>query len=220
MNDLRNFFKGNAEGHLITKWDHYFDIYDRHFSRYRNKELLILEIGIYHGGSLDMWRDYFGPQCKVVGMDINPDCTRLAKEGIEIIIGDQEDRAFLAELAKKLPPIDILIDDGGHTMPQQINTYEMLYNLVKPDGVYLCEDLHTSYWPSYSSAYKAPHSFIEYSKKLIDQLHAEHAQGATDMSFAATTQSLHFYDSVLVLEKQPKAAPEPIVVKKFLPEAG
>ncbi|WP_088890484.1 glycosyltransferase [Leptolyngbya ohadii] len=209
MNDLQLYFESNDK-RLIHKWTHYFEIYDRHFSRFRNTDVCILEIGVYHGGSLQMWRNYFGPYAKIIGVDIDPRCKELEEEGIEIIIGDQEDREFLASLRSKLPPVDILIDDGGHTMRQQIITFEELFPLVKEDGVYLCEDLHTSYWQEYGGGYRNPNSFIEYSKAFIDQINAWHSCDPGSFRVNDVTRSaycLHFYTSVLVIDKRSIAAP-------------
>src|SRR4029077_4961037 len=113
MNDLELFFRKNT-GRLIHKWNHYFEIYERHFARFRGTPVQIVEFGVSQGGSLQMWRDYFGPQASIVGVDINPECKRFEEAGVRIVIGDQEDRAFLRRLAGSLPRIDVLIDDGGH----------------------------------------------------------------------------------------------------------
>ncbi|HMH33204.1 MAG TPA: hypothetical protein VK543_09260, partial [Puia sp.] len=75
MNDLEKYFNSNTK-RRIFKWHHYFEIYDRHFSRFRNKEINILEIGVLHGGSLQMWKEYFGPKAKIYGIDINPECKK------------------------------------------------------------------------------------------------------------------------------------------------
>ena len=91
INDLEKYFRNN-EDRLIHKWNHYFDIYDRHFSRFRNKEIVILEIGLSHGGSLQMWKNYFGKDAKIYGIDIEPKCKDLEEENIEIfIVGGPED---------------------------------------------------------------------------------------------------------------------------------
>jgi hypothetical protein len=65
-----------------------------------------------------------------------------------------------------------LIDDGGHIMEQQIVTFEMLFDFVKFNGVYLCEDTHTSYWYSLGGGYRWKSNYIGYIKNLIDQLNA------------------------------------------------
>ena len=94
MNDLEKYFTNN-KGWLIHKWMHYFDIYDMHFSRFRNTSVNIVEIGVFQGGSLRMWKDYFGDKCKIYGIDINPDCLVFSEDQIEIIIGSQDDDIFL-----------------------------------------------------------------------------------------------------------------------------
>lgn len=114
--------------------------------------MTILEIGVFKGGSLQMWKHYFDAanhNVKVYGIDINPDCKALEEENIEIFIGSQEDREFLRSVKEQIGKVDILIDDGGHTMDQQIITFEELFDLVSEDGIYLCEDLHTSYMEAY-----------------------------------------------------------------------
>ncbi|MBM2815266.1 MAG: hypothetical protein HW421_2028 [Ignavibacteria bacterium] len=208
MNDLEKYFSQNT-GRLIGKWMHYFDIYDRHFARFRDTDVTILEIGIFQGGSLQMWKNYFGPKAKIYGIDINPECKALEEDNIKIFIGSQSDRKFLRDIKNTIPPIDILIDDGGHTMRQQIVTFEELFPHVKENGVYLCEDIHTSYWVKYGGGYKRRGTFIEYSKKFIDLLNAHHSeQRALKVTkFTESVDSLHYYDSVLVIEKRNREKP-------------
>lgn len=203
MNDLESYFINN-KGRRIFKWHHYFEIYDRHFNKFRNKEIVVLEIGILHGGSLQMWKEYFGPKAKIYGIDTNPKCKEFEEENVKIFIGSQSDRKFLGEIKKQMPPIDILIDDGGHTMEQQIVTFEEMFDYIKEEGVYLCEDLHTSYWEEYGGGYKNPNTFIEYSKNFIDYLHAFHSptNKLQVNSFTKSAHSLHYYDSILVIEKR------------------
>ena len=208
MNDLERYFEANT-GRLIHKWMHYFDVYDRHFARFRGTDVHVLEFGVFQGGSLDMWKDYFGPRCKIYGVDINPHCKALENEDITIFIGDQEDRQFLRSVAHRIPRIDILIDDGGHKMRQQIATFEELFGRISQDGVYLCEDLHTSYWRKFDGGYRRRNTFIEYSKQFIDRIHAWHSKSPALKvdDFTRSAHSLHYYDSILVIEKRPVVAP-------------
>ncbi len=201
-NDLKKYFLKN-KGRLITKWMHYFDIYDAHFSRYRGTDVHIVEFGVFQGGSLSMWKHYFGSKCKIYGVDINPECKKFEEENVKIFIGDQEDKSFLKELAKKIPRIDILLDDGGHTMKQQINTFEVLFPKIDDNGVYMCEDLHTSYWSEYYGGYNKKGTFIEYSKSFIDYINAWHSRAINLKvnDFTKSARSLHYYDSILVVEK-------------------
>lgn len=208
-NPLAEYFFNNR-GRFMDKWLHYFEIYHRHFGRFRGASPVVVEIGVYQGGSLEMWRDYFGPGARIVGVDLDPACASFAGESIEVLIGDQADRAFLAELRRRLPHIDILVDDGGHTMEQQLVTFEELYPHIQPLGVYLCEDLHTSYHADWGGGYRRDGTFIERAKRLVDQLNAWHS-GDAGLAVDDTTRStfgLHFYDSVLVAEKRPMQPPQ------------
>jgi hypothetical protein len=198
-------------GRLIYKWRHYFEIYHRHFERFRGKSPVVLEIGVFGGGSLQMWHHYFGPGTRLVGIDVDPRCKSFEDESTTIMIGDQADRAFLAEVRKAVPHIDILIDDGGHTMQQQIVTLEELYLHIQPTGVYLCEDIHTSFIPEYGGGFRRPGTFLEYAKGLVDNLYAWYCREPERLAvnpFTLSTFAAHFYDSVLVLEKRPISQPQ------------
>lgn len=205
---LIDFFE-NHEHRVIRKWMHYFEIYDRHFSRFRNKPLSLIEFGVNHGGSLQMWKYYFGQEAKIYGVDIDPRCANLGEENITIIMGNQEDRSSLSMIKDSLPKFDIIIDDGGHRMMQQTFTFEEMYAHLKEGGVYLCEDLHTSYWSGYGGGFRKPTSFIEYSKRLIDQLNAWYSQNPDFVvdEFTLNAFSMHYYDSILVIEKRPMKPP-------------
>lgn len=204
-NPLWEYFSHNP-GRLIDKWHHYFDIYHAHFRRYRGQPVSMLEIGVAHGGSLQMWKKYFGPRAKIYGLDINPDCKLLEESQIEIFIGDQSDRELLRQFVEKAGPFDIVLDDGGHTAAQQIATFEALFPAVTDTGIYVVEDLHTSYWKEYGGGYQESGSFIEYAKQFIDSINAWHSRepGFAPDHLTRSLTGIHFYDSMLVLEKQPR----------------
>jgi len=202
MNELEQYFEKNDK-RLINKYQHYFDVYDRHFSKYKGQEITIVEVGVFQGGSLQMWRSYFGPKAKIWGIDIDPRCKLLEEQNTNIIIGSQEDETFLESIYDITGPIDILIDDGGHTQKQQIKTFKILFDKIKNDGVYLCEDVHTSYWLSYGGGSNRMGTFIQFTKKLIDKLNAFHSEENSLQvdSFTKSTKSIHYYDSIVVIEK-------------------
>ena len=138
-------YAANKGGSPLDKWVHYFPIYDRHLATYRGSAIRVLEIGVYRGGGLAMLGHYLGPAAQIVGIDID----ELARTGAGrhvVEIGDQEDPAFLSSVAERHGPFDIVIDDGGHTMRQQIRSVETLFPLLAEGGVYIVEDCHTSYW--------------------------------------------------------------------------
>jgi len=96
-------------------------------------------------------------------------------------------------------------------MHHQITTFEELFGAVADDGVYMVEDTHTSYWPEFGGGLHSPGSFIEYAKRLADELNAWHVRewSAVERSeFARSAWSIAFYDSIVAIEKRPKAAPE------------
>jgi 23S rRNA U2552 (ribose-2'-O)-methylase RlmE/FtsJ len=202
-NALERYFRANT-GNRIHKWMHYFDIYDRHFSPFRGKKITVLEFGVQHGGSLQMWRKYFGKSARIIGVDIDPRCLEARRPGIEVFIGDQEDREFLRTLRERIGTVDVLIEDGGHTMPQQINTFEEFWPAISDGGVFLIEDLHTSYWKRFGGGYLNPASFIEYAKRLIDQQNAWHAEPDSVLvvdDYTRSIRGMHTYDSIIVFDK-------------------
>lgn len=217
MSQLQEYFENNKDN-AVDKWLHYFDIYDQWFKSFKNKPVVILEIGVFQGGSLKMWRDYFGKEAKIFAIDINPLCKQFETDNTEIFIGSQENRRFLQDVKNKMPKIDILIDDGGHTMNQQIITFEEMYSHINYNGLYLCEDLHTSYWETYGGGFKKEGSFIEYAKRLIDKLNAWHVKDSEiDIDvFTRSTFGLHFYDSILLIEKKQINPPSSKIIGKII----
>lgn len=196
---------------VINKWRHYFEIYDRHFSRMRGREITLVEIGVAGGGSLDIWRRYFGPNARIVGLDINPDCKRFESPGTRIVIGSQGDEAFLEKFAAETGPIDILIDDGSHHFEHQLATFRALFRHVKPDGIYACEDTCTSYWQEeFGGGVRAPGTFMEFVKDLIDELNAWFWREGVDSesaAFAKTVHGIHIYPALVIIEKRAMSRP-------------
>src|SRR6516225_5164852 len=94
---LREYFDRHKSGRGIWKWLHYFEIYERHLARFRGNDVRLLEIGIYSGGSLEMWRDYLGPRCTIYGVDIEPSCKVYENSWTNVVIGDQGDADFWRE---------------------------------------------------------------------------------------------------------------------------
>lgn len=210
INPLLEFAQSERCERVMHKWVHYFDVYHRHLRYLRGHPITFIEIGVFNGGSLRMWREYFGPASRIVGVDINTECVRYAEPGIEIVIGDQGDRGFLRELRERYPGAQAVLDDGGHTMTQQVATFEELYPHLDPEGVYICEDLHTSYMDYFGGGLRRDGTFVELAKTLVDRLNAAHIQDGTTGpdAFTTGTDSLHFYDSMLVIERRPREAPE------------
>ena len=213
---IRALFYDHKEN-LIHKWDHYFDIYEKHFSSFRDQKVNLLEIGISHGGSLQLWKKYFGKELNLYAIDINPECKKFEDENTTIFIGSQRDKNFLEKVSASLPEMDIIIDDGGHTMEQQLVSFELLFLKVKEGGLYVVEDTHTSYWEEFHGGLRNPGSFVEKSKSLVDSLYEYHINDKKNLLVNEITRhisSITFYDSVVVFEKKERKSPFHIQVGK------
>ena len=187
----------------IHKWTNYFNIYERYFNSFRSKNPRFLEIGVQYGGSLKMWSEYF-ENAKIFGIDINPDCKKLEDENISIQIGSQNDKKFLKDFAEKIHSLDLIIDDGGHTMDQQINSFEVLFPILNEGGIYICEDIESSYQNMYGGGPRRKGTFIEYCKNLIDVINANHSHFFTlkPSSLSKQIEFIHFYNNVVVIGKK------------------
>jgi hypothetical protein len=209
------------DGKIIHKWAHYFPIYEKHFAWFRDKSVTFLEVGVSKGGSLGMWQGYFGPLAKVVGIDINPECRAHEQEGVFVRIGDQSDEKFLQEVIDEFGVPDVVLDDGSHVMKHVAATFRFLYPKLPKNGVYMVEDLHTAYWEEYGGGVDKPDTFVNLSKKFVDQLNADHSRGALTPDYITKqTFGIHFYDSVIAFEKgdvwrktAPKMGHRPLTMK-------
>jgi hypothetical protein len=167
-----------------------------------NRPLVFLEIGVGSGGSLQMWKRYFGPYAQIVGLDAEERCREFEEDQIAARIGDQADEPFLQTVIDEFGTPDVVLDDGSHRMADMRRTFEYMYPRMSPSGVYMVEDLHTSYWDEYGGGLNNPATFLEECKHLIDELNAEHTRGSLDVSnFSRTTLLIHFYDSLVVFER-------------------
>jgi len=229
--ELEAYVEGHDSGPGIWKWEHYLAVYERHFERFRGREVHVVEIGVYSGGSLGMWRDYFGPEAHIYGVDVAPDCRSYEGPGIDIFIGDQADPDFWRRFIDQVPRVDIVIDDGGHQTFQQLATLQALLPHIRPGGVYLCEDICGEY-----------DQFLDYVFGLSRGLHTyppgtRPQKGTAPSAVQQALDSFHFYPFLTVIEKrtdrldrlisprrgtewQPKAFWDAAIVSRQSPPAG
>lgn len=190
----------------LNKWEPYFNVYEQYFNKFVGKPITMIEIGVLNGGSLELWREYFGPNIRLIGIDCNSECIQY-NDIAEIYIGDQADTNFWDDILSNIDNVDIVLDDGGHLNQQQIVTFEKLFPKLNYNGVYICEDTHTSYMPE-QNTYKD--SFIDYSKKLIDYIHCEFDQSKQFnfddrlLEITKDLYSINFYNSMVVFTKEKK----------------
>jgi hypothetical protein len=144
-NPLYEYFQKNTVGNGIWKWHQYFEMYHKHLKKFVGRSPVLVEVGVYSGGSLPMWSSYLGCGTKIHGIDIEPACMSYQNDTTTIHIGDQEDRGFWNEFLSKVPSFDIFIDDGGHMPNQQQTTLEEVLPRINPGGIYICEDIHSEH---------------------------------------------------------------------------
>lgn len=195
-NQLEQYFDVHLVGPGIWKWRHYFAIYDRHFRKFVGRTVDVVEIGVFSGGSFMMWREYFGSQAQLHGVDIQPACRVYAGDGLRIFIGDQADPGFWRDFLREVPAFDIVIDDGGHEAREQVETLEALLPHLRPGGVFLCEDIHST-----------THVFHAYIAGLSRYLHAQGTHRPPGLAydalpFQSRIDSIHLYPFVTVIEKR------------------
>jgi len=199
------FFKSKFKS---IKHSTYFEVYDELFSKYRNKKITFVEIGILGGGSLFMWRNFFGPKARIIGIDLNPSAKKWTKYGFEIFIGDQSDTSFWKKFKKKVGKIDIILDDGGHRYVDQITSIECILSNINHDGLIVVEDTHTSYMDGFGDK---KYSLINYIKNTIDKInHKSHK--LKNVSSKDNIWSIKVYESIIAIfiknkEKQTISAP-------------
>lgn len=154
--------------------------YTKHFEPIRLECLNVLEIGVFQGASLKMWSDYF-PNANIYGLDIRKRCKRYTDTSrrTKVFIGDQTDTRILQQMVRETGNLDIVIDDGGHHMLQQQTSFRILFPYVVPGGVYVIEDLGTSYRETHGGGGKD--STVEYLKELVDTVNGECEGAIADM---------------------------------------
>lgn len=213
-NPLRLFFNAHTEGRGIWKWHHYFDIYDRHLRRFRDRAVRVVEVGIYSGGSLEMWKDYFGPRCEIYGIDIEPACKMYEGNSVRVFIGDQSDRNFWERFKQEIQGVDIVIDDGGHLPEQQIVTFEELLPHLRPGGVYICEDVHGTLNAFAAYVYGAAQNLNASDRGQENAANSERRLVYGASPFQSAVRSIHLYPFMTVVERTEAAIAELISTKR------
>lgn len=196
LSDLALKYKSDKLFEGYTKY------YDLFFSDLKDRAIILLEIGVLHGASVKMWEEYF-PKGRIVGIDVDPSCAQISSDRIMVHIGDQKDREFLNRVVAEIGPPDIVIDDGGHKMSQQTITFEILFRSLKPGGIYVIEDLHTSYVDTFKDM---SITTVQYLVGMLDDLNLHGKRGkvkrGTLSYFESSIESLCFFNSMCFIKKR------------------
>jgi hypothetical protein len=196
-----------------SNYHNYTDIYSRYFADLKDAPIKFLEIGIFKGASVKLWEEYF-KNADLHFIDISFQEAEYFSERSHYHICDQASEAALKRFVQEAGgDFDIIIDDGGHTMLQQIISFKTLFPHLKSGGMYIIEDLHTSYWSSHGGG--GPHSTVNFLKSLVDEVNFIGAKTtrASHLNIPSSVQkdlniyresiySIHFYDSVAIILKR------------------
>lgn len=172
---LREIFL-NHKQKKSDKWSLYINEWDRIFSPYRYQPVNIFEIGIQNGGSLEIWANYFSNAKNIVGCDIDEKCKELVFDDpcITVYVGDANSDDIQNKVTGKVPKFDIIIDDGSHRSSDVIRSFSRYFPFLENGGIYIIEDLHTSYWQDFEGGLFTPKSSMSFLKSLTDLLNHEH----------------------------------------------
>lgn len=199
----------------------YTEIYAQYFAPLKNKPIKFLEIGIFQGNGVKMWERYF-KKGDLHFIDISFDQVSYFSKRSHYYLADQSNPADLLRVMDMTGgDFDLIIDDGGHTMKQQLVSFTTLFPYLKSRGMYVIEDLHTSYWKEYQGGgslrfpKSGPKTCVQFLKDLVDEVNfvgartglASHINIPKEIErelndYRKNIYSIHFYDSLCVIIKR------------------
>jgi cyclopropane fatty-acyl-phospholipid synthase-like methyltransferase len=189
-----------------STFHNFLNFYEGYLTEFREQEITLLEIGVKDGASVRMWREFF-PRARIIGVDIDVNAKQHANERIVVEIADQGNLEQLSELARKYGPFDVVIDDGSHFWDHQITTLHALFPELKKGGVYILEDIDTSYIAGDEYANGSTETAMDYIKVLLDYivgdrfLNLKDAPDAFIKTYAHSIQTIAFAKRTSVIVK-------------------
>jgi len=191
--------------YLSQKLESYFAVYEDLFGRFKGTDCTFMEIGILHGGSLFMWREFLGPKARIIGIDLNPSAIKWRDHGFEIYVGSQSDSDFWEYLKTVVQDVDVILDDGGHTNEQQMCSVIFGSSLVKDGGLLVVEDTHASFWPNFGNPSK--YSFSNFAHGVSDDL-TKFGREEKVTRLSAVVSQVRFFPSITAFVIDRKVATE------------
>lgn len=186
----------------------YMPYYERHFALFRHRPINVLEIGIGTygprggGASLRTWQRYFS-RATIHGLDI-VDKKEHEDRRIRVYRGDQSDMDFLRKLASSIGRIDIIIDDGSHMNRHVLASFEALFPLLAVGGLYVIEDMQTSYLRSMggsSTDLSMPGTSMNLVKNLCDEVNSMFIANRQPAAWSRWIDSVHVYRNMAFIAK-------------------
>jgi hypothetical protein len=216
LNDLAIFYGTDKSSH----WHNYAEIYEKYFAPLKDSRIKFLEIGLAMGYSAHMWEHYF--------TEAELHFIENEKNFLEIYQSHAPERSFchsldqanenelLEFISKTGGNFDIILDDGGHQMDQQINSFRTLFPALKSGGIYIIEDLATSFSHLNTSVTESlPGTTVFFLKELIDQINsftvrpphlpyfcADYTKHHNLNYYQQHIHSIHFYNCMVVIIKR------------------
>lgn len=185
-------------------------IYESYLGRWRDEPVKLLEIGIggdpfpaTGGSSLRMWRDFF-QNGSIHAIDIN-DKSPHAEDRVHVYRGSQNDTLFLKSVAERIGKIDVIVDDGSHFSSHVITSFQVLFPYLASGGLYIVEDIGTSYWPDFEGSTDPgePSTSMNYFKRAVDGIQWPNSRGAvTQTPLFTQLEFVHFWLNFIVLKKR------------------
>ena len=192
----------------------YLPHYQSRFDAIRESSITLLEIGVMKGASLRMWRDFFS-QGSIYGIDIVP-AVMFTEDRIKTFSGAQQDATFLGSVAAETGPLDVVIDDGSHSVNHHLISFEILWPHLKFGGWYCIEDCFSMFYAMWATADGQARPGVddpaEYdAPTIIDRLYQQRKAIFTGESPYAEIHIVTggIYDGMILIQKEPNYAPNP-----------
>lgn len=193
---------------LVDQYEHYFGLRSDFLPKH------IFELGMFDGGSVAFWHELFKPQ-KHVAVDLMDrmnsayfqqyvESRELSDQIRTFWKTDQADKPRLRELVQMEfdGPLDLVIDDASHLYRQTLASFEALFPLLAPGGVYIIEDWAWGHWPEFI---KPDHPWAREvpPTQLVFQL-IEATGTSTNLIASVTT-----YEGFVSIERGPQQISDP-----------
>lgn len=182
---LRHGTDKSSAGHGYT------DTYERLLGHLRHRNLTLLELGVWEGASLFMWRDYL-PAATIIGVDLHD--RHIVEHNIDVLIASQDD-----PIITDRGPFDVIIDDASHQSALTISSFRLLWPHLAAGGMYVIEDLHTCWNPDYNIG--ADVTAMQFCAQLADELNR--AEFSTeDWLNIDDLESVEFVPNMCIIRKR------------------
>ena len=200
--------------------DYFNLIYDKLLSPLKNDVKTFVEVGVYNGDSIVLWRDFF-ENAKIYGLEKYLENSMLAignrdLDRIKLIKMDCSDEVVLNEFSEKLTDVDVILDDASHTMRDQQISLAILFKSLKSGGIFIIEDLHTSL--EVNMPEKAVYNWGDPKKTItLDMLKEYQKTGKMKSDYMTEEEMKYLEDNIEVVEihqTRPDWSITSVIIKK------